>query len=293
MSRLGVLGVLGGKNLRASVVRLMRLQSTASAHRYHLEIVGAGRPLLLLHGFSGDATTWHQIAAKLADRWRVIMLDILGHGASDKPPNPDSYRMDAVAADIIDLLDQLGIERAHLLGYSMGGRLALFLALRFPARFHSLILESASPGLADASERAQRRSRDEALAAEIESKGTPFFVDYWEGLPLWTSQSELPPETLESQRQQRLRNCPLGLANSLRGMGAGVQPNLWPELPALRLPTLLLVGAEDDKFRRINQAMAARLPKAQLRLISSAGHNTHLENTPAFCRQVSSFLASR
>jgi len=269
----------------------MRLQSAASAHHYHLETVGAGRPLLLLHGFSGDATSWHQIAAKLAGRWRVIMLDILGHGASDKPPKPDSYRMDAVAADIMSLLDQLKLRRTHLLGYSMGGRLALFLALRYPARFLSLILESASPGLADTSERAQRRRRDNALAADIEAKGIPYFVDYWEGLPLWASQSELPPESLESQRQQRLRNSPLGLANSLHGLGTGAQPNLWPELPVLRLPTLLLAGAADDKFRRINQAMAAGMPKAQLRLIPSAGHNTHLENAPAFCREVSSFLA--
>ena len=269
----------------------MRLQSATSAHHYHLEIVGAGEPLLLLHGFSGDCTTWRQIATTLAARWRVLMLDILGHGASDKPPKPDSYRMDAVAADIMSLLDQLTIRRTHLLGYSMGGRLALFMALRYPARIHSLILESASPGLAESSERVQRRSRDNALADDIEAKGIPYFVDYWEGLPLWASQSELPSETLGSQRQQRLRNCPLGLANSLRGLGTGAQPNLWPELPALRLPTLLLVGEEDDKYRRINQAMAARMPKAQLRLIPTAGHNTHLENAPAFCREVSSFLA--
>lgn len=270
----------------------MRLQATASAIHYQVEIVGAGEPLLLLHGFSGDSTTWHRIAKALADRWRVIMLDILGHGASDKPPNVESYRMESVAADIMDLLDQLEIKRTHLLGYSMGGRLALVMAQRYPERIHSLTLESASPGLADETDRSQRRRRDQALADEIEAKGIPFFVEYWEGLPLWASQSKLPPELLESQRQQRLRNSALGLANSLRGLGAGAQPNLWPDLPALQLPILLLVGAEDRKFRRINQAMAAHLPNAQLRLVPSAGHNTHLENAPAFCREVSLFLAN-
>ena len=199
--------------------------------------------------------------------------------------------MDAIAADIVDLLDQLALKRAHLLGYSMGGRLALYMALRYPARFRSLILESASPGLADATERAERRRRDQALADAIEAQGIQWFVEHWESLPLWASQAHLPPEILQAQRQQRLSNHPLGLANSLRGQGTGAQPNLWPQLPALQLPTLLLVGAADAKFLGINQAMAARLPRAQLQLIPAAGHNTHLENPPAFSRAVRSFLA--
>ena len=270
-----------------------RLQVSTSAHRYHIETAGAGQPLLLLHGFGGDSTNWHALAPALAQRWRLIMLDCLGHGASDKPAAIDSYRMESVAADIMDLLDQLEIARTHLLGYSMGGRLALYLALRSPQRFGSLILESASPGLANETERADRRRRDNALADRIQAEGIGWFVDYWERLPLWASQAELPSDMLAAQRQQRLRNNPLGLANSLRGMGTGAQPNLWPELPALQLPALLLAGEADDKFRRINQAMAARLPDAQVRLIPSAGHNTHLENAPAFCRAVNSFLASR
>lgn len=268
----------------------MRLQATTSALNYHIETAGSGEPLLLLHGFSGDATTWNQVATSLGERRRVVLLDILGHGASDKPPALERCRMEAVAADIADLLDQLEIERTHLLGYSMGGRLALYMALRFPQRFHSLILESASPGLADATERAQRRRHDNSLADEIEAKGVEWFVYYWERLPLWETQSRLPPKTLEAQRRQRLSNSARGLANNLRGMSAGAQPNLWPQLPTLQLPALLLVGEQDDKFRRINEAMAVLLPKAQLRLIPSAGHNTHLENPLAFCSAVESFL---
>ncbi len=270
----------------------MRLQATTSGHRYHIEIIGAGEPLLLLHGFSGDCTTWRSVATALADRWQVIMLDSLGHGASDSPPHAESYRMESAAADIIDLLNQFEIMRTHLLGYSMGGRLALYLALLYPLRLRSLILESASPGLADETERAQRRRHDQALADKIEAKGIASFVDYWERLPLWATQSKLPPGILAAQREQRLRNSPLGLANSLRGLGTGAQPNLWPRLPTLHLPTLLLAGEADDKFRGLNQAMAARLSRAQLRLIPAAGHNTHLENAPAFCSEVSSFLAN-
>ena len=271
---------------------ITRLQATTSGQRYHIEIAGAGEPLLLLHGFSGACATWHVVANTLSNRWRVIMLDCLGHGKSDAPPEVKRYRMASLAADIIDLLDQLAIERTHLLGYSMGGRLALYLALRYPERLRTLVLESASPGLADPDERAERRRRDQALADRIEAEGIPAFVDYWERLPLWASQTKLPADILTAQRQQRLRNSALGLANSLRGMGAGAQPNLWPELAALQLPAQLLAGQADQKFRRINEAMAARMPQAQLRLIPAAGHNTHLENATAFCNAVSSFLAS-
>ena len=273
-------------------MRTTHLQATTSHNHYYLEAIGAGEPLLLLHGFSGASTTWHAVAAALADRWRVIMLDSLGHGDSDAPPNVEAYRMAAVAADIIDLLDQLAIRQTHLLGYSMGGRLALHLALHYPERLRSLILESASPGIANEAERAERRRRDQALADLIEAKGIPAFVDYWGRLSLWATQSKLPADILATQRQQRLRNSALGLANSLRGLGTGAQPNLWPELPALKSPALLLAGEADPKFRRINEAMAARMPRARLRLIPAAGHNTHLENAPAFCRTVSSFLAS-
>lgn len=268
----------------------MRLQATTSGHRYHIEIVGAGEPLLLLHGFSGDNSSWRRVADSLGKRWRIIMLDCLGHGASDKPREVASYHMEAIAADIISLLDQLKIVWTHLLGYSMGGRLALHMALTYPERLRSLILESASPGLADESERAQRRRSDAALADRIQAQGIATFIDYWERLPLWASQAKLPFEVREAQRQQRLRNSALGLANSLRGAGAGAQPNLWSRLATLRMPALLLVGEQDAKFRRINREMAARMPGARLRHIPAAGHNTHLENASAFCTAVDSFL---
>ncbi len=271
---------------------MMRYRAETSGHHYHIEVAGEGEPLLLLHGFSGDSTTWNGIAKRLRDSFRLIMSDILGHGGSDKPLQAASYRVEPVAADLINLLDQLELAQAHLLGYSMGGRLALYLALQQPERFRSLVLESASPGLADAADRAQRRRRDDALAEKIESRGIEWFVDYWGMLPLWASQSQLPAAMLAAQRDQRLRNSPSGLANSLRGMGSGAQPNLWSELPDLRIPTLLLVGENDEKFQKVNSQMAKLIPLSRVALVPSAGHNTHLENPRAFSRAVSSFLLS-
>lgn len=266
---------------------MTRYRAAPSGHHYHVEIGGAGEPLALLHGFSGAASTWRALMERLKDNFQLITIDLLGHGGSDAPADVASYRMAAVAADIVDIITQLGVGKPRLLGYSMGGRLALYLGLRYPRVFHSLMLESASPGLADEASRAVRRERDYMLADQIEANGIAFFVDYWERLPLWSTQSE---RLIGAQRRQRLANNPLGLANSLRGLGLGAQPNLWAQLPNLALPTCLIVGERDEKFRRINQAMNEALPRSNLAIIPQAGHNTHLEQPAAFCRAVKAFL---
>lgn len=267
---------------------MTRYRAKSSGHHYNIEIRGAGDPLLLLHGFSGDATTWHEVIERLADHFALIAIDLLGHGASDAPADAASYRMESLASDLIGLLDKLKLKRPSLLGYSMGGRLALFLAREFPGRFGALVLESATPGLADAGARAERRRRDNALADVIEANGVASFVENWESLPLWLTQSEAQ---IRVQRKQRLTNSARGLANSLRGMGAGAQPNLWGQLPDITLPTGLIVGEHDDKFRLINQLMAEAIPRARLMIIPGAGHNTHLENPDAFCQALRTFLS--
>lgn len=268
---------------------MTRYRAANSGHQYNIELRGAGEPLALLHGFSGDAVTWNTVIERLAANYQLIAIDLLGHGASDAPPDVARYRMESVAADLVDLLDQLTALNPRLLGYSMGGRLALFLALQYPERFRALILESASPGLADERLRAERRRQDNQLADEIEANGVGWFVTHWESLPLWQTQSD---GLIRAQRAQRLRNRPRGLANSLRGMGAGAQPNLWEQLPYFSLPTCLIVGERDDKFRRTNLAMAKALPRSSLSIIPSAGHNTHLETPDAFCLALRSFLGS-
>ncbi len=261
-----------------------------NGHHYDLEISGQGEALLLLHGFGGDKSTWADLRAGLDSDYQVIAVDILGHGASDKPTQVRDYHMARVSCDSVALLDELRIPECHVLGYSMGGRLALHLAGRYPARFRSLILESASPGLAGKVEREQRRRQDEALAERIETMGIAWFADYWEKLPLWKSQGKLSEDILAAQRKQRLGNSATGLANSLRGMGSGAQPNLWPRLKEVTMPALLLVGEEDSKFVAINQRMARQMPRADLGVTPNAGHNIHLEQPLIFQERVKSFL---
>ncbi len=262
--------------------------------RYHTARHGSSTivPLLLLHGFTGSSDNWADHIAVFSKQYSVITVDILGHGRSSSPPDPTRYTMPRIATDFIALLDAWQIEQTALLGYSMGGRLALYLACCYPERFSHLVQESSSPGLASEAERAERRQRDEALADWIEANGIEAFVNRWEALPLWASQQQLSEAVRLRLRQQRLQNNPVGLANSLRGMGTGAQPSLWAQLPALTLPTLLIVGALDSKFVAINQQVAEVLGNGRLHIIPQAGHTTHLERPSLFQTAVKSFLTT-
>lgn len=243
---------------------------------YFYELGGQGEPLLLLHGFTGRGGNW-QIVAPHLQGYQLLAPDLLGHGQSSAPADPGRYAMPHAAADLVALLDHLHLNQITVAGYSMGGRLALFFALAYPGRVKRLVLESASPGLATPAEQLGRQKSDTALAERIETQGIEQFVSEWERLPLWDSQQKLPAEVKAQLHQQRLQNRPQGLAHSLRGMGTGVQPNLWPRLPELNCPVLLLAGELDPKFVTINQQMAPLIPQVQLQLVPAAGHTIHVE----------------
>lgn len=252
---------------------------------------GGGLPVVLLHGFTGDMRTLEDVARGLrAAGFATLSVDLLGHGASDAPADPKAYALERCAAHLAALLDAEGVERAALLGYSMGGRVALGFACAFPARVRALVLVGASAGLASPEERAARRASDEALAEAILREGVPAFVSRWMANPLFASQARLGARFLAEARAQRLENRAVGLAGSLRGLGTGAQPPLHEALPGLALPVLLVHGAEDAKFRAIALDLAARLPNARLAEIPGAGHATQLENPTAFLAAVRAFL---
>ncbi|MGW8265600.1 MAG: 2-succinyl-6-hydroxy-2,4-cyclohexadiene-1-carboxylate synthase [Longimicrobiales bacterium] len=258
--------------------------------RLHVRVQGAGEPLLLLHGFTGSIEAWgEEVLRGLAQANRVVAVDLLGHGASDTSFDPERYHMEEILRDLGQVLDALAIEDARWLGYSMGGRIAVAAAVMKPARVSSLILESASPGLAGENERRARRRADEALAEGILRGGMEAFVDHWMGLPLFATQGKLPPAIREANRERRLKNDPDALAACLRGLGTGAQPSFWDHLPEIRVPTLLLAGEEDQKFSGLARHMATLIPSAELRLIPKSGHSIHLENPFAWLAAVRTF----
>ncbi|HEY3079449.1 MAG TPA: 2-succinyl-6-hydroxy-2,4-cyclohexadiene-1-carboxylate synthase [Chloroflexota bacterium] len=257
----------------------------------HVEIWGEGAPLLLLHGFTGSAATWAPLRGALGAGRRLIAVDLLGHGASPSPPDPADYAVEREVERLVGLLDRLSVERTSALGYSMGGRIALQLALAHPERIERLVLESTSPGIGDPVERASRARSDGLLADLLEHEGIEPFVDRWERVPLFASQARLPAERRETLRADRLRRDPLGLANSLRGAGQGAAPPVLDRLGELTTPTLLIVGALDERYVALGRLMVERIADAELVVVPEAGHATHLERPAAFEAAVVGFCA--
>lgn len=239
--------------------------------------------IVFLHGFTGSGNDWSIVSKHLSNEFSIKTPDIVGHGNSIIPANRDDYRMKNISETLLKLTDS----SFHLVGYSMGGRLALYMATHYPEWVKSLTLISASPGLKTKAEREARRKSDNELADKIENNGIEWFVDFWGNLSLWDSQSS---ELKAQLRENRLKNFPVGLANSLRGMGTGIMPSLWDKLPDLAMPVKLIVGELDSKFMAINQEMVNLIPDADLSIIPGAGHANHLEKPDEFKNILLSFL---
>ena len=249
-----------------------------------------GEPLLLLHGFTGSADAWSQVAARLSSRRRILAIDLPGHEALRPEGDPPArITVEECVAHVLRFLDELRIRRVVLLGYSMGSRVALKFALDHPERVRALVLESASPGIADPAERAARRASDEALAERIERDGLEAFVNAWMAQPILAA-PRLPPGILARERAMRMRHRPEGLAASLRGMGQGAMAPMWDALLLLRAPALLLAGELDAKYRDIAAKMAAHMPHARMAIVPGAGHRLHLDAPDEFTELVDRFL---
>ena len=250
------------------------------------------RVIVLLHGFTGSTKTWQQVIPKLTD-YRLVTVDLLGHGKTDAPEDIAPYSMEAQVEMLDQLFTQLQLKAFVLLGYSMGGRVALSYAVRYTERIEQLLLESASPGLTNEEERTVRKLADDALAEKIMENGIPSFVDTWENIPLFASQKALSLNIQNEIRAERLQQSARGLTNSLRGVGTGVMPPLWDELDKLTFPVTLLTGALDTKFVGLAKNMLEKLQFGQHFSVSNAGHAIHVENPTKFATIVKETISSR
>jgi len=249
-------------------------------------------PILLLHGFSGSGRSWSDpLLSGLGVDRRLLTPDLPGHGGDRTPRDPVDFEMHRVVDHLVRELDHLGIERADWVGYSMGGRVALAAAILRSDRVRRLVLESASPGIADPLAREERKKQDRELAARIERKGAVWFADYWESNPLFESRRSLPDAERGGLKAIRLAQDPAGLAAALRGFGTGEQPSWWADLPEVKHPTLLLTGALDTRFTSLAREMSAALPQAVHRVFPDVGHTVHLEAASDWLESVRSWTA--
>ena len=245
-----------------------------------------GVPVIVLHGFTGSASAMAPLTDRLAGAFRaadesvrplrLIVPDLVGHGGSEVPSDPSAYRVESMAGQVAALADALGCETFHLVGYSMGGRVALTLGCISPRRLRSLALIGASAGIADADER-RRRAGDDSARAERITTDFAAFVDDWMNDPLFAGQAALGDVYLAAARAQRMASNPDGLALSLRHGGTGSMTPLHRELGRCQAPTLLVVGLADTKFCDIAEELAAGLPQALIARIAGAGHAAHVE----------------
>jgi len=253
-------------------------------------VTGDGPPVTLLHGFTQSGRSWRELISRMPEGWKWIVPDLRGHGETQTRRDAPCS-MEACAADLEMLWDELGVERTHLAGYSMGGRLALHVAARQPERILSLLTIGAHAGL-DEDARAGRRQGDEALAERIERDGVESFVDYWSSLPLFAGLQRRGPAYLAEVRADRLQNHATGLACSLRGMGAGVMEPVWDELSLVTFPCTFVAGQLDHGYVASARRLAVTVRNGRAELVLRAGHAVHQERPDAFARVLANHLAA-
>jgi 2-succinyl-6-hydroxy-2,4-cyclohexadiene-1-carboxylate synthase len=235
--------------------------------------------IVLLHGFSGTSRAWDGVIEHLdPERYRPLALDLPGHGREATHPPPITF-----AGCVEQILEQAP-ESFALCGYSLGGRVALHVALAAPERITNLTIISANPGIEDDSERAARRRADRKLAGELERIPFEDFIERWRNQPLF---AEDPPEVGELARADQRRNSPWALAEVLRGLGVGEMAALWSRLDELKMPVTVLAGDRDTKFLAIGRRLAGEVPNGSLTVLQG-GHGLPLEAPSEIARALES-----
>ena len=273
--------------------------------RWEVRERGHGQPLLLLHGFTGRGSGWGVHATAFARQFRVIVVDLPGHGRT-RPSDPvrgvrpARVSVERTADDLATILARADATPAHVLGYSLGARIALRLAIVHPEGVRRLVLESPSAGIAAPEERAARRVADAALADRLERDGMETFDDAWERQPIFAGHAAMPAPRATRHpaarlraarlRAERLSNTPAGLALSLRGAGQGSMKPLHDRLASVRIPTLVIAGALDPIGLARAEIVAAYVPGARLEIAPGAGHMPHLESPARFRSLTLDFL---
>ncbi len=241
-------------------------------------------PTILLHGFSQTVQCFRPVLLRIDKRFDLRPQALPGHldGLTLERGEPFDAVVDRVAAELIGR----GMRDLHLVGYSLGARVALALLVRHRALFRAATLIGVHPGLSEPSERAARAQRDAQWIETLRARGVEEFAQKWEQQPLFATQTALPESVRSEQRAERLRHDPEQLARALESLGLAQMPCFLDDLPGLTQPVDLLAGAADESFCALAEKIASRLPRARVGIIPRAGHNAVLENPLTVARWI-------
>jgi len=246
--------------------------------------------LILLHGFTGCAEDWLPVIEQMPNKYNYVAIDIIGHGKSDAPNNSSLYSVDSLVQQLKFIKDKLTKEKVFLLGYSMGGRLALNYAVTFPEDIRGLILESSTAGIKNDDERSKRYESDMKLVEYIESHSIEDFIELWSDQELFYTQLRFSNDKLKMMKKKKAAANKTGYANSLRGFSSGIMPPVHDQLKKIPVKVLLITGDLDSKYTGINARIAKRFFKAKHKIVRNSGHNTHLEEPKRFIEIVTNYL---
>jgi 2-succinyl-6-hydroxy-2,4-cyclohexadiene-1-carboxylate synthase len=249
-----------------------------------VQVSGTGPPVTLLHGFMQDGSSWAELLRLMPAQWRWLRPDLPGHGQSPAGAAPS---VSDAAAELIAEWDRLGVERSHLAGYSLGGRLALYLAVEHPDRLLSLATIGAHAGL-EPGARAARAAADAALADRIEAEGMDWFAGHWAAQPMFAALADRAD--LDAMRRAQ---DPAGIAAALRGLGPAAVEPFWDRLGGVTVPGLFIAGAEDGRYPDLARRLAAAVPRGRAAVVRGAGHAVHLEQPEAVAGLLAAHLSSR
>jgi 2-succinyl-6-hydroxy-2,4-cyclohexadiene-1-carboxylate synthase len=239
----------------------------------------AGERLVFVHGFTQGNRSWRPIADHFARRGHeCVVVDLPGHGESAD-----------IRADLRTSASLLGeaCGVGTYIGYSLGGRVCLHLALQAPHLVQRLALLGANPGITNEDERARRRAADDQLAQRLVEVGVPAFIDDWVALPLFAGLA-----LSDADRAERLANTAEGLASSLQFCGAGTQLPLWDRLLELTMPVLTMAGSLDDAYEAICERVASAVPDGTFATIHGVGHAAHLQSPTQVITRLEGWLAT-
>jgi 2-succinyl-6-hydroxy-2,4-cyclohexadiene-1-carboxylate synthase len=243
-----------------------------------------------LHGFTGGAADWVPVVSLLSKKYNYYLVDLVGHGKSDSPKEKYYYFIDSIVKQLKEIITSISNNKIVLVGYSMGGRIALNYALQIRSLLKGLILESATWGINEENLRKERILQDEKLAEFIDNNPIDKFIDYWMNKDLFNTQKRFSNEKLSQIRKHKLENNKTGLSNTLRCSGTGSMKPLYNNLKDIPVRTMLISGELDTRYTDINDQMVKLFTNAEHKIIKNAGHNTHFEEPNRFIDEINKFL---